>query len=105
MFSLLESKKEIAKAQRTLETTIRLEFGSRALTNIGYPGGTERDARVHTDGTYWFWSSVITSKAASCDHFKTGQWSSTRDDSVVPCRGLLRQEVSLRSFTFRQNWV
>jgi hypothetical protein len=40
---------------------------------------------------------VITSKAASCNHFKTGQSSRTQDDSVVPCRDDSRQEVSITS--------
>jgi hypothetical protein len=57
MFSLIESKKEIAKAQRTLETAIHRDLKKKAVKNIGYPGGTTFDAEVHTDGTYWFYSS------------------------------------------------
>lgn len=57
MFSLIESKEEIAKAQRKLEATIRRDFKSKTIKNIGYPGGTTFDAKVFTDGNYWYWSS------------------------------------------------
>lgn len=56
-YSLLESKAEIASAQRKLEAAIRQSFKGKATTNIGYPGGTERDAKVVTNGRYWFWSA------------------------------------------------
>ena len=38
MFSLLESKEEIAKVQRKLEATIRRDFNTQAIKNIGLPG-------------------------------------------------------------------
>jgi hypothetical protein len=57
MYSLLESKAEIANAQRTLEATFRREFKKRAVKNIGYPGNTTENAEVCTDGRFWFWSS------------------------------------------------
>lgn len=57
MFSLIESKDEIAKAQRKLEAAIRRDFKTKAVKNIGYPGGTTSDAKVVTDGSYWYWSS------------------------------------------------
>lgn len=57
MFSLLESKAEINRAQRKLESTLRREFPRAAVKNIGYPGGTNFDAKVFTDGRYWFWSA------------------------------------------------
>lgn len=57
MFTLIESKGEIAKVQRKLEATIRRDFRKKATRNIGYPGGTTFDAFVLTDGTYWYWSS------------------------------------------------
>lgn len=56
MFSLLESKEEIAKVQRKLEATIRRDFNTQAIKNIGYPGGTTLDAKVNTDGSYWYWT-------------------------------------------------
>jgi len=56
MFSLLESKEEIAKAQRKLEVTIRRDFNSMVVKNIGYPGGTTFNAKVNTDRHHWFWS-------------------------------------------------
>jgi hypothetical protein len=57
MFSMLEAKGEVAKAQRKLETTFRREFPRKAVKNIGYPGGTTFDAKVFNDGRYWFWST------------------------------------------------
>lgn len=57
MFTLLEAQKEIAKAQSRLEVTIRREFNRKLVKNIGYPGGTTYDAKVFTDGHYWFWSA------------------------------------------------
>lgn len=57
MFSLIDSKEEISKAQRKLEETIRRDFKTKAEKNIGYPGGTTFDAKVVTDGRYWYWSS------------------------------------------------
>jgi hypothetical protein len=53
MFSLIESKEEIAKAQRKLEASIRRDFKNKSVKNIGYPGGKTFDARVSTDGNYW----------------------------------------------------
>jgi hypothetical protein len=56
MFTLLESKEEMAKAQRKLEATFRREFSKKVVKNIGYPGGTTHDVTVFTDDRYWFWS-------------------------------------------------
>lgn len=57
MFLLLESKDEISKAQRKLETTLAQAFPLRATKNIGYPAGTTYDAKVNTDETLWYWSA------------------------------------------------
>jgi len=57
MFSLIESKEEIAKAQRKLELIIRRDFKTKAVKNIGYPGGTNVDTEVFTDGSHWYWAS------------------------------------------------
>jgi hypothetical protein len=57
MYSLLESKVEIANAQRSLEAAMREAFRNQLTTNIGYPGGTERGAEVINDGRHWFWSA------------------------------------------------
>ncbi|MEJ2406341.1 MAG: hypothetical protein P8171_18995 [Candidatus Thiodiazotropha sp.] len=57
MFSLIEFKEEIAKAQRKLEAVIHSDFRTKVEKNIGYPGGTTFDAKVVTDGNYWYWSS------------------------------------------------
>src|SRR5262245_24347628 len=57
MFQLLESRERIAKAQKKLESTIRSAFKQTAIRNIGHPGGHRKEARVRTDGNYWFWST------------------------------------------------
>jgi hypothetical protein len=57
MFSLIESKQEISKAQRKLEAAIRRDFKTTTIKNIGYPGGTTPHAKIFTDGNYWYWSS------------------------------------------------
>jgi hypothetical protein len=56
MFLLIESEDQIFKAQRQLEATMRREFKRRAVKDIGYPGGSKRDAKVFTDGHHWYWS-------------------------------------------------
>jgi len=55
MFTLLESKEEIAEAHAQLLQTIEANWSRIATKNIGYPGGTTYGARVYTDGAYWFW--------------------------------------------------
>ncbi|KAF1011903.1 MAG: hypothetical protein GAK29_04914 [Acinetobacter bereziniae] len=57
MFTLIESREEISKAQHHLELAIHRDFQQKIKKNIGYPGGTVFDAQVQTDGTYWFWST------------------------------------------------
>lgn len=59
MLSLIKDADLIAKAQKRLVETIRREFRTTLTKNIGYPGGTTRDARMFTDGTHWFWSSDL----------------------------------------------
>jgi hypothetical protein len=56
MFSLLESKEEISKAHKKLVASIRRDFKTKSVKNIGYPGGTTFNATVHTNGQYWFWT-------------------------------------------------
>ncbi len=58
MLILLESKAAINAAQRKLEATLRREFPRRVVRDISHPGGTNKDAHVHTDGAYWFWSDA-----------------------------------------------
>lgn len=57
MFTLIETRDDVAKAQRKLEAAIRRDFKKKAVRNIGYPGGTTFDASVVTDGTYWYRSA------------------------------------------------
>lgn len=83
MFSLIESKLEIAKAQKRLEASFRRDFKQKATKSIGYPGGTTHGATVVTNGRYWYW-------AADHDHSK----------SPNPRRlnwfGLFREETDLQ---------
>lgn len=57
MYSLIESKIEVSKAQRKLETAFRNDFKQKTAKNIGYPGGTTQDAVVVTNGLYWYWTT------------------------------------------------
>jgi hypothetical protein len=57
MLALIEDAEQIAKAQKRIVETIRREFKATLVKNIGYPGGTTRDARIFTNGKHWFWSS------------------------------------------------
>jgi hypothetical protein len=59
MFLLLESKEEIARAQRKLEATIRGGFVTKAIKTIGYPGGRRLNVKVITDHHHWFWSKDL----------------------------------------------
>ena len=72
MFTLVESKTEIAKAQRKLESAIRLDFRQRAVRDIGYPGGKTFNASVLTDGTYW--SLVIRPQRQECLDPRRWNW-------------------------------
>lgn len=54
MFSLIESREEIVRAQRKLEATVKRELRGRAVKNIGYPGGKTFDANVFTDTDFVF---------------------------------------------------
>ena len=56
MFQYIEDKAEIARAQRKLEATIRRDFRIKTTKDIGWQGGRQRDAKLVTDGCYWFWS-------------------------------------------------
>src|SRR5687767_3183653 len=57
MLAIIEDAEQIAKAQKRIVETIRREFKATLVKNIGYPGGTTRDARIFTNGKHWFWSS------------------------------------------------
>lgn len=57
MFTLIEDRAEIRKAQSELEATVRREFPTTAVRDIGWQGGRQPQASVRTNGTYWFWSS------------------------------------------------
>lgn len=65
MLILLESERDISKAQQKLERSIRRDFPKRATKDIGYPGGTNYGARVFTNGHFWFWSGDANKKNES----------------------------------------
>ncbi len=56
MYSLLESKAEIASAQRKLEAAIRQSFKTKAIVDFGDRSGTLHDAKVVTNGRLWYWA-------------------------------------------------
>lgn len=57
MFTLIEDRTEISRAQSELEATIRREFPKKVIRDVGWQGGRQPQVTVRTDGTYWFWSS------------------------------------------------
>ena len=57
MYTLLESKSEIAKAQKALEATIRSDLKKTEVKDIGWQGGNRKGARLSTNGKYWYWSA------------------------------------------------
>ncbi len=79
MFTLLESKSEIAAAHETLVATIKKNFKKMATRNIGYPSGTEYDAEVFTNGKYWFWSGDL--KKGEAANPRSLHWFGVFDDS------------------------
>lgn len=65
MFTLIEDRTEIRKAQSELEATISREFSTKAIRDIGWQGGRQPQATVRTDGIYWFWSSDYKKEVAN----------------------------------------
>lgn len=57
MFTLIADHNEIRKAQLELEATINRQFSTTVIRHIGWQGGRQPQAKLRTDGTYWFWSS------------------------------------------------
>lgn len=57
MFTLIEDQAAIKKAQSELEATISREFPRIAIQDIGWQGGRRPKSKLHTNGTYWFWSA------------------------------------------------
>ena len=57
MYTLIEDRAETRRAQSELEATMGREFPTTAIRDIGWQGGRQPQAKVRTDGTYWFWSS------------------------------------------------
>ena len=57
MYTLIESKAEIAKAQKTLEATIRQSFKTTVVKDIGWVGGRLKQETLHVQNGYWFFSS------------------------------------------------
>jgi hypothetical protein len=59
VFLLLDNEKEIAAAQRTLSATMARSFWKSEIRDIGYPGGTNRNAKIRTDGLLWYWTGDL----------------------------------------------
>lgn len=63
MYVYLESKAEIAKAQKALEATISREFTTRLVKNIGWPSGRLHSKTLHASDGWWFFSESRREKA------------------------------------------
>ena len=61
MLILIEERKEIEKSQHELEATIRREFNSKTIRNIGFQGGTKPNERVfiNKENEYWYSSFAM----------------------------------------------
>jgi hypothetical protein len=55
MLTLLESKSEIAAAQRNFKEIILSHLKTSVVKNVGYPGRTEFNRKLFTDGFYWYY--------------------------------------------------
>ena len=64
MFTLIESKEEIKRAQRKLEASISRDFKTKEVKKISYRP-RKIDAEVFTNGSYWYWSSDYNDKEIS----------------------------------------
>jgi hypothetical protein len=57
MYTLIESRTEIAKAQKTLEATIRQNFKTTVVKDIGWQGGRRKQETLRSQDGYWFFSA------------------------------------------------
>ncbi|SDI18739.1 hypothetical protein [Variovorax sp. OV700] len=57
MYTLIESRGEIAKAQDALEATIRQNFKTRVVKDIGWQGGRRKHQTLNVQSGYWFYSA------------------------------------------------
>lgn len=57
MYTLIESRFEISKAQKALEATIRQSFKTRVIKDIGWQGGRRHQETLHAQDEYWFFSA------------------------------------------------
>ena len=69
MLSLLESKREIAAAQRAHRATMRREFPETETRNLTFQGGLIRDARVFTNGSYWYHPDIRIGENSTSSRF------------------------------------
>src|SRR5687767_12609925 len=56
MLTVLETRRETSITPADSERTMRGRLRQTLLSDIGYPGDTERAAAIRTDGTYWYWA-------------------------------------------------
>ncbi len=59
MYLLVEDKSEISDAHALLQRKIQRALGGTVVRNITFPGDSQDDARVFTDGRYWYWSADL----------------------------------------------
>jgi hypothetical protein len=65
MYELLESRRDIALAHRTLDETLKAAFKGTISRDIGWQGGRQRGATLNTSGRYWYWSRASRRDAAN----------------------------------------
>jgi len=80
MFVALEQSSQIVASEAELRATVRNELKATERKNIGWQGGTIRNAGVHHDGEYWYWSRNWPEDGAS-DRFHNwfGHFDANRD--------------------------
>jgi hypothetical protein len=59
LYTIIESKEQVSRAQRQLEATLKQDFRLTAVKNIGHPGGTTLNAVVFTNREHWYWTSDL----------------------------------------------
>lgn len=90
MYVLLETRQEISTAQQSLEKKFKKAFPSLETRDIGYPSGTEYDAKVSTDGHYWFFSRNYSARGKKPRRFN---WF-----GLLSERGALNISVEVNTF-------
>jgi hypothetical protein len=56
MLLLIDGANDIAQAQRQLETCMSNALPTVITRTVGYPGGSQANLKIHTDGARWYYS-------------------------------------------------